>query len=92
MLKKIKSPRFWGAVAGVIAMILQAVGIKIPAPAVNEILSCVAAALVLFGFIEPKNKSGEKADGDTPIEEGDAGETADNADQPEDVDAADKKE
>jgi uncharacterized membrane protein len=58
MLNKIKTPRFWAAVAGVIAFVLQGCGLKIPAPAVNEILSAAAGVLVLLGFIEPKSKDG----------------------------------
>lgn len=51
--KKLRSPRFWAALGGAVMILLQAFGIKIPAPAVNEILGAVSAVLVMFGFIEP---------------------------------------
>ncbi|MCL2061227.1 MAG: hypothetical protein FWH03_01190 [Firmicutes bacterium] len=55
-LQKKKSPRFWAALAGAALILLQAFGVKIPAPVVNEVIAAISALMVLFGFVElPKN-------------------------------------
>ena len=67
MRDKLKSPRFWAAVIGAAAIALQAFGVRIPLPVINECVGAVSAVLVFFGFIEPPKKDGPPT-GEAPQE------------------------
>lgn len=51
MWEKLKSTRVWLAIAAAVVVVLQAVGIKVDAPVVNEVISAVCAVLVILGFM-----------------------------------------
>jgi uncharacterized membrane protein len=47
----LKKKGFWAAVAGLIGLVTQLTGLKIDAPAVNEIINGVCALLVVLGLM-----------------------------------------
>ncbi len=59
MWEKLKSTRVWLAIAGAVIMALQAVGVKVDAPVVNEVISAVCAVLVILGFMKSDSASDE---------------------------------
>jgi len=69
-LKKLQSPRFWAAVAGAVFIMLQAFGIRIPAPVINELLGCISAVLIFFGVIEKPKDGGGNGEPENQADEG----------------------
>lgn len=57
--EKLKNKGFWVSLVSAVVMILQAFGLKIDAPAVNEILTAVVGLLVILGIVsDPSSGSG----------------------------------
>lgn len=56
---KIKNKGFWVSLISAVLMILQAAGLKIDAPYVNEVAASVLGLLVILGIIsDPSSGSG----------------------------------
>ncbi len=56
---KLKTKGFWVRIVSAVIVILQAFGLKLDAPAVNEILTAVVGLLVIFGIVsDPSSGSG----------------------------------
>lgn len=58
MKDKLLSKSFWLGIIGAALVFMQALGIKVDAPAVNEIASAVLTLLVVFGIISGGKSSG----------------------------------
>lgn len=67
---KLKTKGFWIRIVSAVIVILQAFGLKLDAPAVNEILTAVVGLLVIFGIVSDPSAVGGTAE-DSP--ETDAG-------------------
>lgn len=61
MKDKLKNYGFWLSLAGAIVIFLQAVGIRIDAPYINEIITAFMGILVVLGIISnPSSGKGYK--------------------------------
>lgn len=59
MKERLKNYGFWISLVSGIIMVLQAFGLRIDAPYVNEIITAVLGVLVVLGIINnPKDGSG----------------------------------
>ncbi|MDR1940619.1 MAG: hypothetical protein LBQ40_07515 [Clostridiales bacterium] len=73
MKEKLKSASFWLTVSGGIILLLQAVGIKIDAPAADEALTMISGALIVAGILKKDVKKGGGNAADSPIDGADGG-------------------
>lgn len=59
MKEKLKSKRFWITLVGAVIVLLQAIGLKVDVPAVNEIVTAICSIGIVLGVIiedtKPKN-------------------------------------
>jgi uncharacterized membrane protein len=55
-MKRLKTKSFWVGLAGAVMLILQAFGLKINAPVVNEVISSLCAIAILFGVMVDDTK------------------------------------
>ena len=64
MKEKLRNKGFWLGLIGAVIMFLQAIGIKVDVPAVNEIISALMAILVVLGVVTNSTaEDGEQEDG-----------------------------
>lgn len=87
MKEKLRNKGFWVSLVSAALVFLQAVGIKVDVPAVNEIVSALLTVLVVLGIVSnPSSGSGYadsgsgKATDENPTSEGgksDKGESSD---------------
>ena len=68
---KLKTKGFWVRIVSAVIVILQAFGLKLDAPAVNEILTAVVGLLVIFGIVSDPSAAGGPAE-DSPETDADA--------------------
>ena len=71
MKDKLKKKSFWLAVMGLVIMILQACGVKINVPVVNEAIAGVSGFLVMLGILvdDKKNSNESVENGEESVEE-----------------------
>ena len=59
MKEKLKSKRFWLTLVGAVIVLLQAIGLKVDVPAVNEIVTAICSIGIVLGVMiedtKPKN-------------------------------------
>jgi len=46
--QKLKTPNFWLTILGLIMLLLQAFNVRMDLPAINEVLSALAAGIICF--------------------------------------------
>lgn len=59
MKNKIKTKSFWIGLAGAVIMLLQAFGLKINVPVINEVISSLCAIAILLGVMIDDTKKTE---------------------------------
>ena len=64
MKEKLKNKGFWVSLISAIIVFVQAIGIKIDVPAVNEVVSAVLTLLVVLGIVSNPSSGSGYADGD----------------------------
>lgn len=70
MKEKLRSKGFWVSLVGALLIFIQALGVKVDVPAVNEIVSALLALLVMLGIISnPSPKNGKETDTDGAAEQ-----------------------
>ena len=63
MKEKLHSKGFWVSLMSALLVFVQAIGIKIDVPAVNEVASAVLTLLVVLGIVSHPASGGDYADG-----------------------------
>lgn len=62
MKEKLKSKRFWITLVGAVIVLLQAIGLKVDVPAINEIVTAVCSVAIVLGVMieDTKTKNSEQ--------------------------------
>ena len=70
MKEKLKTKSFWLTVVGAVIMLLQAFGLKINVPVVNEIITALCSVAIVMGImIDDTKKKEETTKDDNSTEE-----------------------
>lgn len=70
MKEKLKSKRFWLTLVGAVIVLLQAIGLKVDVPAVNEIVTAICSIGIVLGVMieDTKPKKSQESESENQEE------------------------
>ena len=70
MKEKLKSKRFWLTLVGAVIVLLQAVGLKVDVPAINEIVTAICSIAIVLGVMieDTKTKNSQESESENQEE------------------------